>query len=381
MLRKLWFLALALALAPVSAVHAQAGAVYAMTNALDGNEIAVYDRAADGTLTLQGYVPTGGLGVGNTTEPVDALGSQGPLVLSADLRWLFAVNAGSDEISVFRVQAGGLTLVDKVPSGGLFPASLTVHRQLLYVLNSGGDGNLTGFTIDHDGRLSPLPGSTRSLGAGGTNPPFFLVSPAQVAFDPKGDVLVATVKGSNRILVYSVGADGLPSAAPVTTLSHGNAPFGFAFDERGRLLVAEPFGNAAVGTPNASAVSSYEIEDDGSLRLLSASVENGQTATCWLGINRSRRFAYTTNNASGTISGYRIGADGGLTLLDAGVSALSGEAPVDLAFSPDGRFLYNVNAGSGTVSAHRVNPDGSLTELGEVGGLPADDGAVGIAAR
>lgn len=371
-----------IAFAPAFAQGGAPGAVYAMTdsNGPEGNEIVVFDRATDGTLTFNRVVATGGLGVGDTTEPVDALGSQAPLILSADQRWLIAVNAGSDEISVFRVLAGGLELVDKVHSGGQFPASLTLYWDLLYVLNAGGEGNITGFTLGHDGHLTPLAGSTRSLDVGGDNPPFFLVSPAQVGFDPHGDFLVVTIKGTNEIRVFPVDASGLPSAQPVTTMSHGSTPFGFDFDERGRLIVAEPFGNASPGVPNASAASSYAIRADGSLELLSASVENGQTASCWLVSNG--RYAYTTNNATDNVSGYRIDQNGRLSLLDpSGVAALAGHAPVDAAFTPNGRFLYNVNAGAGTVSGYRVNPDGSLTALGEVSGLPADDGAVGIVAR
>ncbi len=379
MLRRLWMGVVLSIVGHVGVGHAEAGSVYAMTNSLEKNEIAVYDRAGDGRLELREYVATGGHGVGNTTEPIDALGSQGPLVMSPDHRWLFAVNAGSDEISVFRVRAGSLTLVDKVRSGGQFPASIAVHRQLVYVLNAGGEGNITGFTRDHDGRLHALAGSTRALDVGGTNPPFFLVSPAQVGFNPSGDLLAVTIKGSNELRLFSIGPDGQPSASPVTTMSHGSTPFGFAFDQRGRLLVAEPFGNASVGTPGASAVSSYRVRPDGSLQLISASIENGQSATCWVGIDRSQRFAFTTNNGSDTVSVFAIDAAGNLNLLDA-AAARTGTAPVDLALTPEGNFLYNVNAGSGTISGYRIEADGELTPLGEVHGLPEDSGAVGIVA-
>jgi len=369
-----------IAISPTFAHDGERGAVYAMTNAVEGNEIVVYDRAADGTLTLNGYYPTGGLGVGATTEPEDALGSQAPLILSPNRRWLIAVNAGSDDISIFRVRRDGLELVDLEPSAGLFPASLTLHWNLLYVLNSGGEGNITGFTIAHDGQLIPLAGSTRSLDVGGTNPPFFLVSPAQVGFDPRGSFLILTIKGSNEIRIYPIDRQGLPAAQPRTTLSHGSTPFGFNFDRRGRLMVAEAFGNASPGIANSSAVSTYSIRPNGSLRILSASIENGQTASCWLVSNG--RYAYTSNNASSTISGYRIDPRGRLSLLDAdGVTGLTGLAPVDAALTANGRFLYNVNAGSGTVSAFRIHHDGSLTSLGEIGGLPAEEGAVAIAAR
>jgi len=362
-------------------------AVYAMTNELPANEIVVYHRDSNGLLTLSAFVPTGGQGgIGSPPEPVDALGSQSPLILSDDGHWLFAVNAGSDDISIFRVELdGGLTLVDRELSGGDFPVSLTQHESVLYVLNSGGDGNISGFTLDaNTGQLTPLAGSTRSLGAGGTNPPFFLVSPAQVGFSPDGSALVVTEKGSNEIHVFAVDANGLPAPQPVTSISNGFTPFGFGFDKKGRLIVAEAFGTGSQPpppTPGAGAASSYEILPDGTLQVVSASVGNFQTATCWLETSKGR-YAYATNNASNTITGYRIGKDGTLSLLDAsGVSAVTGGAPVDLAVTDNGKFLYTVNAFSGTVSMFAIDkPDGSLTPLGEIGGLPFDDGAVGIAA-
>ena len=369
----------------VSAIASNSGAVYAMTNAADSNEIVIYNRASDGQLTLAGQVATGGLGSGGDPplEPVDALGAQNPLILSKNKRFLLAVNAGSDEISVFRVNKDRLVLVDKVNSGGDFPVSLTLNHDLLYVLNSGGDGNITGFELSQDGRLKPIAGSTRSLNAGGTSPPFFLVSPAQVGFSPSGDFLVVTIKGTNEIRVFMVDEDGLPSSQPQISSSNGTTPFSFVFSRRGDLIVVEAFGTGVVGDANAGAASSYDIAPDGRLEVISGSVGNFQTATCWIVASPSGRFAYATNNASATISGYHIRRDGRLSLLNSsGVTAITGSAPVDIAITPNGRFLYSVNAFSGTVSAFQVNKvDGSLTSLGEVGGLPIDDGAVGIAAR
>lgn len=371
------------------------GAVYAMTNAYNesgnGNQIVAYKRAADGTLTAIGTFNTNGNG--KTTEPDDALGSQNPLILSPNRAWLFAVNAGSNSISVFHVEENGITFVEVVPSGGDFPASLTMHGNLLYVLNAGGDGNITGFTVGGNGHLTPLAGSTRSLNAGGSNPPFFLVSPAQVGFNPVGDKLVVTVKGVHpvhQIHVFAVDGNGLPSAQPVTTTSNHILSFGFVFDDLNNLIVAEPFGNSLgpdgngndvpPPVPNRSAASSYRIAADGTLQPISGSILNGQTATCWIAITTNTRFAYTTNNVSGTISSYKVSADGSLSLINA-VAAAPGHAPVDLAITGNNQYLYNVNAGDGTVSMFKINQaDGSLIALGSIAGLPGDGSAVGIAA-
>ena len=319
------------------------GAVYAMTNAAEENEIAIFDRDAKGMLTWTGSVPTGGSGFGDILDP---LGSQGSLILSLDHRWLLAVNAGSNEISSFRVLPDGLELVDKVYSGGVMPVSLTIFHDLVYVLN-GGSSNITGFILSHSGELIPLPGSTRSLGSGAF---------AQVGFDPQGKMLVVTDKGENQILVYGVGRDGLPSTAPVTSMSVGPVPFGFIFNGQGYLLVSE----VGVG-PGAGAVSSYEILRDHTLRVISPSVANGQTATCWIAGNM--QYAFTSNTGSQTLSAYKVKpGKGSVTLLNA--TAGFGNRPIDSAVSVNGRFLYALDPGNSSIDMFLIKSNGSLVNLG-----------------
>jgi len=124
-------------------------AVYTLTNQAAGNAVAVFTRAADGTLTPAGSYATGGTGTGA------GLGSQGAVTLSRDGRLLFAVNAGSNDVSVSSVGAGGLSLLSRTPTGGTLPTSVTVYGSVVYVLNAGGDGNITGFSLDAGGGLTP----------------------------------------------------------------------------------------------------------------------------------------------------------------------------------------------------------------------------------
>jgi 6-phosphogluconolactonase (cycloisomerase 2 family) len=348
---------------PVTPAAAQdGGAVYALTNEASGNQIAVYHRAADGTLTLEGMVSTDGLGTGA------GLGSQGAVVLSANHQWLFAVNAGSHEISVFAVTERGLRLADKVGSGGTMPISLTHHGQYLYVLNAGGEGNITGFRVAANGALRPLPGSTQPLSGAG-------VGPAQVSFSPDGSQLIVTEKATNLIDVYEVNARGLASG-PHVEPSAGVTPFGFAFQPgTSHLIVSEAFG----GMPGASALSSYTV-DGNSLQLNSASVPTTQTAACWVAIPANLPYAYTTNTGSGTVSSYTIAADGSISLLDAAAGVTGeGTGPVDAAISADNQYLYVRNGGTGTLDTFHIMADGSLVHLDNDGGLPM--GAAGLAAR
>ncbi|HXV64686.1 MAG TPA: beta-propeller fold lactonase family protein [Vicinamibacteria bacterium] len=337
------------------------GAVYTATNAPSGNEILIFDRLADGRLVPAGASGTGGLGTGT------GLGNQGGLILTGDEKWLLAVNAGSDEISVFRVRRRGIQLVDVEPSNGSMPISLTEDDGLVYVLNAGSD-SITGFWLERDGNLSPISGSTRLLSGSGAGP-------AQISFDPRGKILVVTEKATNNIVTFEVGRNGLPGNAQVQD-SNGETPFGFAFGKRGQLFVSEAFG----GAPEASAVSSYDVGRDGEIETISASVGTTETAACWVVVTGDGRFAYTTNTGSGSISGYSIEFDGEIELLDddgrTGETG-SGSSPIDMSIA--GRFLYSLNGGTGTIGVFRISHDGSLVRLPFASSLPA--GVNGLAAR
>lgn len=339
------------------------GAVYTMSNAADSNAVLIFDRSFDGRLRAAGAVLTGGTGSGG------GLGNQGGLVLSDDERWLLAVNAGSADISVFQVQRRGLRLVSRTPSGGTRPISVTIHRRLVYVLNAGSD-SITGFTLSRQGTLDPLAGSTRPLSGAA-------VDPAQIEFNPGGDVLVVTEKATNQIVTYQVGLDGLPGD-PQVEASAGQTPFGFAFGRRDQLFVSEAFG----GAPDQSAVSSYEIDDAGGLQTVSASAGTTETAACWVVVTPDGRFVYTTNTGSGSITGYEVGFDGALTILNAngrtGVTG-TGSSPIDMALSRSGHFLYSLNSGTRTIGTFLVTHSGDLVRFTFTGGLPAS--ANGLAAR
>jgi len=343
---------------PVAAASADGfGAVYTLTNASSGNAVLVFNRAVDGSLSVQGSYATGGLGSGA------GLGSQSAVILSQNNRWLFAVNAGSNQISTFAVGSKGLKLVDVVDSGGIRPVSLTSYKDWLYVLNAGGSGNISGFAIGQNGRLSPIAGSTQPLSNGGAG-----AAPGvgQIAFNSEGTALVVTEKTTNLLVSYPV-VDGV-AGAPATNASAGAVPFGFAFDRHNHAIVSEASGS----------VSSYEVADGG-FSVISPAVVNTQVAACWIAIANNGRFAYTTNAGSGTISSYQIGDDGSLTLLAAVAGSTgAGSSPVDMAFSNNGIYLYALANGAHTVTIFQMNADGSLTNLGAVS-VPT--GVVGLAAQ
>lgn len=338
------------------------GAVYIMTNDPAGNSVLVYSRTHDGILTWTGTFATDGKGATGLTGS-----NQGGLDLSKDGETLIVVNAGSNDISVFKVNDDGLKLTDKTGSGGSFPISVAIHEDLVYVLNAGSTdspGNIAGFHLD-DGKLSVITGSVKPL-SGPT-------APAQISFNPAGSVLVVAEKSTNLIDTYTVDSDGV-ATGPTTHASSGKTPFGFDFDKKGQLIVSEAGG----GPAGTSAVSSFSLSNTGTLTTLSGSIPDTQVAACWLVVTGNSRYAYTANAHSGTISSYTIAANGQLTLLQA-VAANTGAGNLDLALSRNSGFLYQFVNGSHTIQGFRVHQDGSLSLIDTVTGVPA--GADGLAAN
>jgi 6-phosphogluconolactonase (cycloisomerase 2 family) len=350
----------------------RAGAVYVLTNQTN-NSVAVFRRDAKGMLTSAGQFSTGGAGDPTPQPPdptSDPLASQGALVIGRGNQFLFAVNAGSNQISVLKIRKNSLDIIDVVDSGGVRPISLALHDDLLYVLNEGGTPNITGFDVEEDGTLTPLAGSTQPLIGGAA------ADPAQIGFSRDGDLLVVTEKSGNRLNTYTIDDDGIASA-PIDNASNGTTPFGFAFNNAGTLVVSEAFGGAL----NQSAASSYSASDDGILSVISGSVPNSQTASCWVVIPNNGKLAFVSNTANGTISSYFINPmNGSLTLLNAvAANTGMGSAPIDMALSVNSRILFVLLGGTQSVAAFRIGGNGSLMPIDTAGGLPF--GAQGIAAK
>ncbi|MBX7267410.1 beta-propeller fold lactonase family protein [Micromonospora sp. Llam7] len=340
--------------------HGDEGAVFVQTNKAEGNTIKVYDRDKGGHLTKAGEYETGGLGGFTIGAPVDALASQGSLTYHRGM--LFAVNAGSNTLTVFGVDGTKLHKLQVIWSGGLLPVSVTARGDLVYVLNAGGEGSVQGFEL-HKGRLSRIDDSNRSLGLHNGNPPAFGTAPAQIEIDPDSEFVLVSTKAANVMFSYEIGRDGGLARNPVIS-DAGDAPFGFTFDTDDTLLVTES---------NTNAVSRFELEDDGALDQIGPSVPNGQQATCW--IQQVGDFFYVANAGSSTISSYRLNDHGKLELVKA-VAVDTGGGAIDMTTS-DG-FLYVQNAAAGNVQGYEVNKDGSLTLVTTVEGLPKFENGIGM---
>jgi 6-phosphogluconolactonase len=342
--------------------------VFVMTNDADKNEVLAYQRLFDGRLILNERYATGGRGSGGTTDP---LGSQGSLTLSQDHSLLFAVNAGSGTLTEFRVRGSVLQLADKEPTGGAEPVAVAQYKNLVYVLNAGGSGNVVGFHINGNGHLNSIPNSTAFLstsGAGG----------ASIAISPDGQFLVVTERVANNIDTFHINSDGT-LAKIVVNPSPGAGTFAGTFAPDGKYIVSE---TGPAGGSNASGISSYTIQANGSISAVTQSLPTLGNANCWNAVTPNGKYVYASNSASSTIAGFSIGAGGALTPIGGTIlgSNPAGATNLDLAVSGDGKYLYSIDSGAGAISIFGINSDGSLTNLGDISGLPKTVGFNGIAA-
>jgi 6-phosphogluconolactonase (cycloisomerase 2 family) len=330
------------------------GHLYVNDNTTGVNTVAGFDRHTDGSLTPIPGSPfaVGGAGTGHATA------SQGSLQLSADGRYLLAVDAGSNEISVVRIQHDGslqTTGNEVVASNGVGPVSIAVHDSLVYVANAGAAGsNYTGFTLNAGGHLRALPGSTVSLPSD--------AQPGDVLFSGEGTKLVGTRVGTSKIDSFTVGSDGLLTAAAGSPFAaQGLGPFGSEFRPTNstQLFVS----NAHNGGVNLGTVSAFAVAADGALTTIGSSPFNDlQNAPCWVEITGDGQYLFAVNTASSSVSSYSIAAGGALTLVGSTPLAHTPAGPEDARLSPDGSTLWVVDAGADAVSGFTVS-GGTLVEL------------------
>lgn len=380
---------------------APVGAVYTQTNDPAGNSVVVFDRSAKGTLKKRQAVSTGGTG---STQSVGCgpgcpiLDSQNEVVVSTSGQLVFAVNAGSNTVTSFRRTSSGLKLVNQASSGGTMPESLALHGNLLYVLNvatgnsNGTTGNIFGLRISSDGHLSAL-GSSQPLA--NAAPPDHSADARAIDFNSDGKVIVVTeIAGGfagpggppGRIDTFVVGSDGKAGAA-VSHPSSDGFPFGFAFDNKGHLVLSsihDPSGTA-IGS-----VSTYDVSDSGSVTPIDTK-SSGGILPCWVVVTNDGRFTYVVNTGAGNpapVARFGLSPTGTLSPLSPPAASLQGEfARTDAALSRDSKFLYvlapSVGHGSPShIDEYRRGANGSLTLIGSTpAGANLGVGATGLAAR
>jgi 6-phosphogluconolactonase (cycloisomerase 2 family) len=320
--------------------------LYVITNPNGPNSIAAYSRDPDtGDLTFLGAYLTGGRGTGRSID------SQRPLVADATVTHIYAVNAGSNDISVMNVmQDGSLAMAGApVPSGGIAPASLAVRTELLYVANKGDSttpANYSGFRIDTGGGLTPI---SRRVELNVAD------NPTQVLFSPDERLLIGIRFGTGVLDCFRVRPSG--KLRLLSTLGNQRGPFAAVF----RPTVDSELILSDARLPGAA---SYSVPGDGQISPISAANNSPERGACWIAIQRDGSRAWVANTGTSSLSLYDINADGTLVLVGSHSTATFGRAPFEIALDAAGTFLYELNTAAGSQSIHAMQVTGGSADAG-----------------
>jgi 6-phosphogluconolactonase (cycloisomerase 2 family) len=225
--------------------------------------------------------------------------------------YLYVANAGSDELSAYRVDqaTGVLTPLSPVTyATGVGPSAIAIDRPgaspFLYTANTGGSKDITAFLIDgSSGGLTPIPGSpypagsgVSSLAFGGTGGEFLYAanttgSTATIygfSITPLFDLLAGTVDPNAGALIP---LPGFPYHLPSCTF--------IATDQAGAYLYATA-GTSLLG---------YGIDAlTGALAPLPGfPVDVGANVTS-VNVDPTNQYLYVVNGSAGTVTGFELNA-------------------------------------------------------------------------
>src|SRR6185503_14910153 len=225
-------------------------------------------------------------------------------------------------------------------------------------------GNISGFRVNPNGHLQPIPHSTHNLSGPST-------SPTAIEFSPNGQFLAVVESSTNKVDLFRVFPNGTLSD-PVSNSTPEPSPFAALFAPNGTLIVA--------GTANT--ISSFRVNWNGTIDPVTQSLPTDGTATCWSVITPNGRIVYAVSAGTSNIAGYTISHTGALTPIGATIVGTNpdGSTNLDTAISRNGKFVYTLNAGTGAIGIFSVQSDGILLNLGQATGLPASAGLNGLAA-
>ena len=345
----------------------------------DAGEYLVYfgtytDRAARGIYAYRFQPATGKLtSIGLMAEtPNPAF-----LVATPNGHNLYAVNWKGDErekqgdtVSAYAIdrKTGKLTFLNKVDSKGEMPTNLTIDhtgKTLLVVSYTG--GNITGYLIEADGKLSEP--TTYFEHRGKSVHPVNGPHSHGVIISPDNKHAFVGEVGLDQVRSYSLDAAKgklTPSDPPFVSVTPGTAPRHLAFHPSGKFLYVNDESRPAV---TVFAVDGGHLKEIQEVPAIPADYK-GRDATAEIQIDKKGRFVYVSNRGHDSIAVFSVDQATGKLMPIQHASTL-GKTPRNFSLDPTGQYLFAANQGSDTVVPFKVDPEnGKLTPTGEPISVP-----------
>ncbi len=319
--------------------------VISSTNDSIQNEIVGYRRNSNGKLDSLFTLSTFGKGINGP------LRSQNSMLWTKEGKFLLVCNAGSNDVSVFKIDGENVTFLNKYSSGGQTPVSITQYKDFIYVLNSGHHGILSGFKITQDGTLNPIPGINIEVDT-------MVSGPAQASFTCDGSGIIITCRSSNKIIGFQMSKDGIP-VGKTSISSNTEVPYGFDLDEDGKIFVTEA---------KQSGISVYQWKNGKELEKLFDLSKDLHTAACWIKLTKDRKYAFVADADPKNIAGFQIAKTGQCTLIKSdGKSSSTENTPTELTIVDD-QFLYVSSIRNSAIEVYQIDGSGNLIKIQKLDG-------------
>jgi 6-phosphogluconolactonase len=166
-----------------------------------------------------------------------------------------------------------------------------------------------------------------------------------------GNPAYVTVRGTNRVLAYTLTGSGGLSAISQSPFVTGTSPSAVVVHPSKKFVYVANSADATVWV--------YSVDSNGALTQASQTAVGTNPSA--LAMDAGGGFLYVANAGSDSISAFSVDSTTGRLTAVAG-SPASTSSPVALALAPSGKFLYVVNANSATVTGFSVNA-GSLSQV------------------
>ncbi|KAF8639137.1 hypothetical protein AX17_001627 [Amanita inopinata Kibby_2008] len=351
----------------LSAEVGTAGAVYFPTNDPKGNYIVAADILRNGSLVVQAAHNTCGVGSHGSVPGPDPLLSQGAIAVSEASHLLAAVNAGSDTVTLFKINNNKpvqLEMIGQpVKSGGNFPVSLAFNKEgnVLCVVNGGKNNGVRCFSVNSHS-VTRIPGTDRSLGLNLTTPPTGLDRTiSEIIFTEDDKHLVVSVKGSTT--------SPAPGYAAVWDFNND----GTLSETFQRRIAFYPWSMTVIPGKNALLMTDPAIGYD----ILAFSGQNatsdataypvpGQVALCWSEYSPKTHNFYLVDFTTGLITEIAVDNElqGRIVTRHAVLGNDSGILDLTIASIGKTDYLYVIAANKGAIATLRLDGPGhaSLTQ-------------------
>jgi 6-phosphogluconolactonase len=305
--------------------------------------------------------PNSGILTQLATSPVTAGPGVQSLAVNPSGKYLYAANAGEDDVSFFEIQPYGQLLEQNRTPVGTSPTLLVMDSagKYLYVANSGSQ-NISVLSISSSGNLAQV-GNPFQVG----------ISPLNMKISPSGSFLYVTGASPQAgtpgyIEVLSINTSAASPLTLVAITQPGSSPYGLEISPNGNYLYTANFGD--------NTISEFTIGSNGLLKQIPGSpIGETYTGPVSLLVEPSGKYLYIANQqSSGNVAGYTIGSNGALSLLNSSPFPTSAQ-PNFIASDPAGDFLFVGNLSkpvlepfclaSKNLSCNQSPGPGSLTEV------------------